>query len=67
MSQKVIVVINPKNGTMEFEVEGVLGGKCAEITEALVQSNEHVETQYTQEYEIPDVLPDYINDMSGER
>ena len=67
MSQKVTVVINPKTGTMEFEVEGVAGGKCTEITDALVQSNEHVETQYTQEYEVPDTLPDYISDMTGEQ
>lgn len=65
-SPKVEVIINPKTGEMEFGVEGVLGGKCTDITEVLTQSNEAVDTQYTHEYEVPDVLPDYISDMSGE-
>ena len=66
MSQKVTVVINPKNGEMTLEVEGVAGSKCTDITAALVQSNDKVDSQYTSEFEVPDVLPDYINTPEGE-
>ena len=66
MSQKVTVVINPKSGEMTFEVEGVQGGKCTDITAALVQSNDKVDSQYTSEFEVPDVLPDYITNPEGE-
>jgi hypothetical protein len=66
MSQKVTVVIDPKTGEMTFEVEGVMGGKCTDITNALVRSNDHVDTQYTSEFEVPDVLPDYISNPEGE-
>ena len=66
MSQKVTVVIDPKSGEMTFEVEGVMGGKCTDITNALVRSNDVKETQYTSEFEVPDVLPDYITNPEGE-
>jgi hypothetical protein len=64
--QKVTVVIDPKTGEMEFEVEGVAGIKCTEITDALVASHEQVDQQFTHEYEVPDTLPDYIHDPVGE-
>ena len=35
---KVIVKINPKTGTSTFEVNGVEGSKCEEVTEALVRN-----------------------------
>ena len=59
---RVIVKINPKDGTSTFEVNGVEGGKCEEITEALTRHNEEVDKQYTEEYYVPDTLPDYITD-----
>jgi len=61
MSKKVTVVIDPETNEMEFEVEGVQGGKCTDITEVLTRSNQTLETQHTHEYHVPDVLPDYIN------
>jgi len=62
MSQKVEVIINPKTGEVEYGVEGVVGGRCTDITDALVSSNQHQDTQYTHEYEVQDVLPDFINE-----
>ncbi len=65
MSQ-VTVKINPKDGTSTFEVNGVEGTKCEEITEALTRHNEEVDKQYTEEYHIPDTMPDYVTDpMEG--
>jgi len=60
MSQ-VTVKINPKDGTSTFEVNGVEGTKCEEITEALTRHNEEVDKQFTEEYYVPDELPDRID------
>lgn len=62
---KVTVKINPKDGTTIFEVNGAQGTKCEEITEALTRYNDEVEKQYTEEYQVPDTLPDYITDPTG--
>ena len=64
---KVTVKINPKDGTSTFEVNGVEGTKCEEITQALVRNNEVLDQQYTEEWHVPDTLPDYItNPCEGE-
>lgn len=63
---KVIVKINPKTGESTYEVNGVEGSKCEEITEAITRSNDEVDKQYTEEYHVPDTMPDYITDpMEG--
>lgn len=59
---KVNVKINSKDGTYTIEVNGVEGSKCEEITEALTRHNEVVDQQFTEEYEVPEELPDYIAD-----
>ena len=64
MSKKVTVIIDPKSGEVEYQVEGVQGGKCTDITEVLTQSNQALDVQHTHEYHVPDVLPDFIG--SGE-
>ena len=63
---KVIVKINPETQEVTYEVEGVIGSKCTEITNALITTNEEVETQFTSEYCVPEELPDYINNMEGD-
>ena len=60
MSKKVTVIIDPQTKERIYEVEGVQGGKCTDITEVLTQSNETLDVQHTEEYNVPDVLPDYI-------
>ena len=64
--QKITVVINPKTGEATYEVEGVMGAKCTDITNILTQSNEVKELQYTHELEDPEVLPDYITNPTEE-
>lgn len=58
---RVIMKLDPKDGTRTFEVEGVMGGACEDITRALMQSNEVQELEYTSEHCVPEELPDYIN------
>lgn len=61
MSRKVEVIIDPKTGTVQYEISGVVGTACEELTEALQRDNEVMEMQYTEEYETPEELPDYIS------
>jgi len=63
MSQ-VTVIIDPKTGEREYQVEGVQGSKCTDITEVLIAANDHIETQHTEEYAEAQELPDYIADMT---
>ena len=59
---KVYVTIDPATGERKYEIEGVGGVACDEITRAIEQSNEVMERQYTEEYNLPDYLPDYVNE-----
>tara|TARA_Y100000310_G_scaffold320359_1_gene376729 strand:+ start:1066 stop:1266 length:201 start_codon:yes stop_codon:yes gene_type:complete len=63
---KVIVKVNPSTQEVTYEVEGVMGTKCTDITKALVATNDEVDTQYTAEYCVPEELPDYIENMEGD-
>jgi Protein of unknown function (DUF2997) len=63
---KVHVTIDPKTGTASFEVEGVAGGKCTDITNALTAGKQILDQQYTSEYCMPEVLPDYIETSTEE-
>ena len=63
----VIFKHNTKTGESTFEVNGVEGSACEDITAALTRHNDEVDKQYTEEYHIPDTLPDYVTDpMEGE-
>jgi hypothetical protein len=61
---KVTVQIDPNTQEVTIEVNGVKGGKCTDITAALLQNNEVVDQQYTEEYHTPEELPDYITDQT---
>lgn len=63
---KITVQIDPKTQEMTLEVNGVKGGKCTDITAALVQNNDVVDQQFTEEYHVPEELPDYITDQTDE-
>lgn len=64
MSKKVTVIIDPDTNEVEYQVEGVQGGKCTNITEVLTRSNQTLDVQHTHEYHNPELLPDFVN--SGE-
>jgi hypothetical protein len=63
---KVLVTINPKTGEVQYQVEGVVGGTCTDITRLLTQHNEVVEQRLTAEFCEPETLPDYITNPEGE-
>lgn len=61
---KVIVKINPKKGEAKYEVDGVQGGACTDITKALTEANEVMDYQYTEEFGETEELPDYCEEMA---
>jgi hypothetical protein len=63
MSETVIAIIDPNDGTVKYEVEGVIGGACEDITKALMESNEVLEHQYTSEYCEEQERPDYVEEQ----
>ena len=60
MSKKVTVIIDPNTNEVEYQVEGIQGGKCTDITEVLTRSNQTLDVQQTAEYHVPDVLPEFL-------
>lgn len=59
---KVFLTIDPKTGEQKWEVQGVSGVACDEVTKAIEQNNEIVEKLYTHEHQLPDVLPEYLSE-----
>lgn len=59
---KVIVRVDPRDGTVSYEVNGVKGEKCEEITSALTRDNEELDKHYTEEYYVPETIPDEISE-----
>lgn len=63
MSVKVHAIIDPKTGEVQFEVEGVVGNRCSDITQVLQQGHEVLEERYTEEYYDPVESPAYVEDL----
>ena len=61
MAGRVEVIINPKTGEATYHVSGVEGASCEDVTRAVVQANEVVDSEKTDEFDTPEQLPDYIN------
>jgi len=59
---KVFLTIDPKTGQEKWEVEGIGGVACEDITRAIQQTSEVVEKQYTHEYQLPEYLPEYLSE-----
>ena len=57
MSEQIHVIINPKTGTIEYEVDGVVGTSCTSLTDILKAGHNVVDEQLTQEYYTPEELP----------
>jgi hypothetical protein len=62
MAKRVHIIINPKTGTVEYEVEGVIGGACTDITSALTKGHQVENEQLTEDYYAPQVEPAYTGE-----
>jgi len=60
---KLHAIIDPKTGRIEFEVEGLVGGKCTDITKALQAAHEVEDERYTEEYFVASENPAYVEDL----
>ena len=60
---KVIVRINPKTGDIEFEVNGIKGAGCKDITNILKNSWTVYEEKDKPELYEELELPDYVENM----
>ena len=57
--QEVLITIDPKTQEVSYEVKGVMGGKCTDITQALTKGNKVKEQQFTEEYLKRNEMPVY--------
>ena len=62
---KVTVTINKKTSDMTVAVEGVMGGGCKTITDALLADKKVLDSQLTGEYCEVQERPDYIENLDG--
>lgn len=55
-------IINPETGQVEFEVQGLVGAKCTDIT-AVLQAGHDVEAEeFTEDYYEAQERPAYVDD-----
>lgn len=58
----VIVCIDPKSMKTTFEVNGIKGESCTEVTEQLAAGREIEDQNTTEEFHYRDSLPNYRDD-----
>jgi hypothetical protein len=62
MAKTVEIIIDPKTGKLEFEVNGVVGESCTDITDVLTRGHEVEDSQLTEEYYTPAEEPAYVGE-----
>jgi len=60
MSARIEIVIDPKTGEVTYEVSGMPGTGCTDITSALSRGQEVLDEGLTEEYWTPQGEPAYI-------
>jgi hypothetical protein len=55
--RKIIVKINPKDDTVSYEIDGVSGTSCTDLTDLLTRGDEVKEQSLKAEYNNPEQLP----------
>lgn len=58
--KEIRIRINPRTCEIEYEVSGVIGQSCTDLTDQLVGSDEVVEQKHTDEYYIPLPQPEFV-------
>ena len=62
MAAQVEIIIDPRTGKAVFEINGVQGSSCTDITEQLVANREVEDEGFTEEYHYETGLPNYAKD-----
>lgn len=60
---KIHVAINKKTGEVEYEIEGIVGAKCTDLTSLLQKGHQILEEQYTEDYYTPSESPAFVTDL----
>ena len=63
MTTTVVVEINPRTGEVTYEVEGMLGGKCTDITSVLSAGKKVVSEELKNEYYDESEKPAYLDQL----
>lgn len=63
MATKIQIIINPKSGETEFEIQGLIGSKCTDLTAVLAKGHEVKEEKLTEDYYEAQVRPAFVEDM----
>jgi hypothetical protein len=66
MGKEIRIKINPETCEVEYEVSGIPGEGCTDLTDQLVGSDEVVEQHHSDEYYIPLPQPEYVSDGEDE-
>lgn len=61
--KKVHIIIDPKTSEVQYEVEGVIGGACTDITSALTKGHEVLQERLTEDYFVAQESPAYVEDL----
>lgn len=61
--QRVIIIINPKTQDVTFEIDGVQGSTCKDITEVLMRGMTVKEQKDKIEFTEINRMPAYIDDL----
>jgi hypothetical protein len=62
MKPTLHIVVNPKTGEVQFEVEGMMGTGCTDLTAALTQGHAVQEERLTEDYYAPQEEPAYTGE-----
>lgn len=62
--KRVLIKIDPKDATITYEVEGIAGSSCTELSSALTAGQQVQDEGVTCEYHLPDVVPVSIDDVT---
>lgn len=63
---EIEVVIDPKTNEMTFEIKGMQGTGCTDLTNALTQGKQVLEQTNTCEYYEGQERPDYVDSGNNE-
>lgn len=55
--KKIIIKIDPKKGTVSYEIEGMAGASCTELANVLTAGQRVEEEGHTQAFYLPDEVP----------
>lgn len=63
MSTKIQIIIDPKSGHTEFEIQGLIGAKCTDLTAVLARGHEIKDEALTEDFYVAQQAPAFCEDL----